>query len=347
MNSLFFPHFYISNDVLIRHQFLMADTMLRILSSDRPTRDSKEVKDLMSALSFPENRVVEDCSVQAVQRFITILEEAYQKDNPFYFPALQKFGVERTATKTFHFSRINELVPAVEKMQELGFAKPDHAGSWCMSAPKMVQMFVTCATLEYQKQLNIPRCTDLIEHDELASVIEALPQKDTPQQVVTRAVLNFKYIMPDGMENMDAVRLIGIKKSLHPFASKYELLAKQAASALDLVTSTSEIKHVLEDILKPIGEINQSINSQLKSLGVKAREFRGQYRWYAQQNSALSTLVETNPVSSQHGSIEAFPITASQNSISEITSYPGCFVWTLEPADAGKGLMNRLRRMWG
>lgn len=347
MNSLFFPHFYISNDTLIRHQFIMADSMLRIVSSDRPTRDSKEVKDLMSALGFPESRVVEDCSVQAVQRFVTVLTEAYEKNNPHYFPALQKFGVERTATKTFHFSRLVELVPAVEKMQALGFAKPDHAGSWCMSAPKMVQMFVICATLEYQKQLNIPRCSDLLEHDELAAVIEALPQMDSPQQTVTRAVLSFKYYMPDGLESMEVTRLIEIKKPLHPIASKYESIAKQTAKTLDEVTTANDIKRVLEDALKPIGELNQSLRRQIEALGCKAREFRGQYRWYAEQNSALSSLIDTNAVANQHGAIEAVLQNIDQNRVNEIKQYPGCFLWTLEPADAGKGLLNRLRRLWG
>lgn len=347
MNSLLFPHFYLSNSHLIRHQYFMTDAMLRIVSSDRPTRDDKEVKQLMKDIDFPESRVVQEVEEKAVKRFLTVLHEAYEKNNDYYFPALQKFGVERTATKTFHFSRITELVPAVEKMQALGFAKPDRAGSWCMSAPKMVQLYVTCATVEYQQIKEIPRCTDAEEHDELATVIETLPQTGQPQETVKRAVLNFKYYMPDGLESMDASSLLKISESLKPHLSKYTETAIQAARILDETASGSDSKKTLGDALAPIADVNQAVNTHISTLGYKPKEFRGQYRWYAKPGSDVSGLTQADSISHQQGSLTVEEKPASSALISEIAQYPGCFVWTLEPADAGKGLLSRLSKLWG
>lgn len=346
MNSLLFPHFYLSNDHLIRHQYFMVDEMLRILSSDRPTRDDKEVKQLMKDLEFPESKVVQEVEEKAVQRFLTVLHEAYEKNNELYFPALQKFGVERTATKTFHFSRIVELVPAVEKIQALGFAKPDRAGSWCMSAPKMVQLYVTCATVEYQKLKNIPRCTDAEEHDNFASVIETLPQSDQPKEKVTRAILNFKYFMPDCLDTMDSSALQKAKESLKPHLSNYSEIAMKASTIFN-EGSGQECKKALNDALAPIAELNLAVSTHISTLGYKPKEYRGQYRWYAKPGSAVSGLVGSGGMSHQQGSIQAEEKTASAESVKELSQYPGCLIWTLEPANTGKGLLARLGKLWG
>jgi hypothetical protein len=346
MNSLLFPHFYLSNDHLIRHQYLMMDTVLRILSSDRPTRDDKEVKQLINDIEFPESRVVQDVEEKAAARFLTVLHEAYENKNEHYFPALQKFGVERTATKTFHFSRMVELVSAVEKIQALGFAKPDRAGSWCMSAPKMVQLYVTCATVEYQKLKEIPRSTDAEEHDEFAAVIETLPQSGKPQEKIKRAIVNFKYFMPDGLESMDSSTLKKVRDSLKPHLTKYSGMAMKAADLLDEASGT-DCKKALNDALAPIADLNQAVNTHISTLGYKPKEFRGQYRWYAKPGSVVSGLSEPDEVIHQQGSIRIVEKTAAAESIHELTQYPGCFVWTLDPANTGKGLLSRLSKLWG
>ncbi len=346
MKLFLFPHFYLSNDTLVRHQYLYTESLERLLSSDRPTRDDKQVKQLIAALQYPENRVVQHQD-KAIQRFINVLQEAYEKKNENYFPVLQKFGVERTATKTFHFSRLSELEPAVEKMQALGFAKPDLSGSWCMSTPKMVQLFVTCATVEYQQDQQLPRCTDHPEHDRLATVIEALHQSGSGEKQLTRLILEYPYFVPKEWNLMTSDELLLIREKLLSLTEQYTRQILEAASQLTSIQDSNRIKPVFNASVKKVQDHNQAIQTAIKDNQYTPEEFRMQYRFYAQPKSSFPSWKNQTPISTNKTALHYQTVPASVDTFESLHSYPGCFVWTLEPLDSGKGIFNRLQRLWG
>lgn len=343
LKPVIFPHFYLSNPAILRHQYLYVKDMLRLHSSNRPARDSKEIKQWIQSLDFPANEVALDEDGAIIARFITVLEQAYKHENPCYFPALQKFGVERTATKTFHFSRKEEWKEAVQTMSDLGFAKPDRSGSWCMSTPKMVQLMVTCATIEYQRKYNLPRCSDHYEHDEMAQVLETLPLKNEKTVEMKRAVLEYSYVVPQELPSMNNEQLIKLREAVLPLVETYQESIQETAKQLETASGENELKPLLAKSNAQIESLNEPVRSIIQTQGYEAVECYAQYRWYPQPDSSFASLpLLPQPVTGKKIALSSYAVSAAEDQAKAVCRYPGCFLWSLEHASYGGGLMKKL-----
>lgn len=344
--SLLFPYIYLPNPVLLRHQFLYSGEMIRILSSDRPPRDSKDVKQFIKSADYPSHEVMPENDPLIAKRLVFALEEAYERDNELYAKHIGKFGVERTATKTFHLCRPNEAEAVVEKMQALGFARPDRSGAWIMSTRMMIQLVVTAAVLERQWTESVPRCTGEVPFDELASLLEALPSKDGDNTAIPRAALEFEYVTPESILAEEPELLAKLRDDMPDAAKCLPDTILKAAASLETAADERRIKDRLGEFEELMGDVNGQCAAAIRKHGKRPVKAFGRYRWYPAEGSMIGSIPKERPVNGKTASLTVFETLAGSGTVKEIRSYPGCFIWAAKGAEKKGGFLGRLFSGW-
>ncbi|MGC9326402.1 MAG: hypothetical protein ACP5I1_02095, partial [Candidatus Hinthialibacter sp.] len=180
-STVIFPYFYFSNETLLRQHYLYMPPVVRVQPCDRPPRDNKQVKRLISDLmrvAFLENYSQDQFDAEINERFLRVVERAFQENRPLYLKHLGKYEKERMSAKTFHLCRKRLWEDLVHRLLDLGIATIDNYDEWCFSTRMMVMVMTICAALSQQRKDGLPRSTDQPEYDELACLIEGLPQDD-------------------------------------------------------------------------------------------------------------------------------------------------------------------------
>ncbi|MEW6234546.1 MAG: hypothetical protein AB1656_04105 [Candidatus Omnitrophota bacterium] len=329
--SIFFPHFYLANDVLLRHQYLYSSRLMRIHSSDRPPRDGKLAKSTIANLSgagFLEDSIPLERSEWAAERFIKTLERAYKENREEYIRRMGKFMKERTSTKTYHLFRLKVWPDAAACAMELGLAVPDSGEIWCFATRQMVMTLIACLTLEQQAQRRLPRCADATEFDELAELLELFPAGSGDASV--RAVLEFPYIVPQAILSLSWEELQVRKIKLAPIAGLFYETIQEAENALNAAKSREEIGERLQDFQGNVAAFNRQVIQTLQPLGDRPAVFYHQYRWYPPEASAVAPAALPAPFIVKDVALAAMLLPAAKEETARARSYPGCLVCAME-----------------
>ncbi len=347
-SSIFFPYYYLSNDTLLRHQYLYAPTLLRVLPSDRPPRDSKHLKRFISELSqfnFLDNSFQEAFDIDVNKRFLHLVEHGFNKNTPYFVHCLGKYEKELASTKTFHLCRYKVWQELVERLVELRIAEIDPYEEWCFSTRKMVISLNTCLTISQQEKQGIPRCTDSIEHEELATLIECSPCDNDEDVLIPRAILEFPYYAPQNLGAMQLERMQTIRESLSDDAKSFQNLILDNSLEIQKAASKADFSDKMRCFHNQLQEINGRIYEKLQSHNEQIQMVYAQYRWYIPQDSYLSEIVLDDPVSLKDVSCSIINAPINPNNLERILSYPGSYIWTQEsPALVKKsgGILKRL-----
>lgn len=347
-SSIFFPYFYLSNDTLLRHQYLYAPSILRVHPCDRPPRDDKDVKRFLSELTqigFLENAAQEEFDSAINDRFSQVIERGFQQNRSLYLKQLGKYEKERASAKTYHLCRKKMWEELVQRLLDLGIAAMDNYDEWCFSTRMMVMTMTSCVALAHQREKRIPRCADLVEHDELAALIECFPAEDGGDSVLRRAVLEFPYFIPQNMTPMLLDRLMTLRDDFSAIAGDFQQSIMDDANDLNRSASLAELDERVKCFSERIQEIMKRLGENLKSRNESVKEVYAQYRWYLPPDQPATGLVLETPVINQDVAFTMMDVPAAPSEIERITAYPGCFIWTLEsPTIARKsgGFLKRL-----
>jgi hypothetical protein len=331
--SIFFPYYYLSNDTLLRHQYLYAPTLLRVLPSDRPPRDSKHLKRIISELSqfnFLDNASQVEFDLDVNQRFMHLVEYGFDKNNPNYVHCLGKYEKELASAKTFHLCRNKVWQELVERLVELRIAEVDRYGEWCFSTRKMVISFNTCLTISQQEKQGMPRCTDSIEHEELATLIECSPCDNDDDVLIQRAILEFPYYVPKNLAAMQLERMQTIRESLADDAKSFQNLITENSLEIQKSESKADFSDRIRHFHNQLHEINGRIYKKLQSHNEQIAIQYAQYRWYIPQDSCLSEIQLDDPVSVKDVSCSIINAPVVPNNAERILSYPGAYIWVQE-----------------
>ncbi len=353
-SCIFFPHFYLTNDTVLRHQYLYLSSLCRIHTSDRPPRDSKELKRFLSELTqfgFLDQWIPEEARPETGRRFLQVVEHGFRDQLPEYIHLLGKHEKERTAAKTFHLCRVNQWPEVAQRLVELGIAKIDRYNEWCFSTRRMVMTLTTCLAVERQAALQIPRSTDDPGHDELAMLIEGLPAGDDTGRTVWRAVLEFPYFIPQKLGDISLDRLQNLREEIAPHARFYQETLPESARGLGQADSPDALEAAFQDFTNRLHEAAAAIQDRLKVFNLQPQRMYGQYRWYIPPGSPLESLPAENTPSARDMALLLQPWQVSPVEVEAITRYPGCFVWSLasparNPGGWGRVVSGWLKRLW-
>lgn len=347
-SSIFFPYFYLSNDTLLRHQYLYAPSVVRVHPCDRPPRDNKDVKRFLSELmqvGFLENASQDEFDETINARFLQTIERGFQQNRPLYLKQLGKYEKERTSAKTFHLCRKKDWGELVQRLMDWGIASLDNYDEWCFSTRMMVMTLTSCVTLVRQRERMLPRCTDQLEYDELASLIECFPADDGSDAVLRRGILEFPYFVPQNLSSMLLDRLMTLRDDFAAITGDFQQSLIDDAKDLNQTASNAELEERIKCVGERIQEIVKRLGDTLKSRNESVKEVYAQYRWYIPPGSPLAELSFETPSVHQDLAFTTLDAPAAQTEIERTTSYPGCFIWTLEnPAIIRKsgGFLKRL-----
>jgi len=342
--SIYFPHFYLANDVLLRHQYLYSSRLMRIHSSDRPPRDVKLVKSTVANLSsagFLKDFIPMERSEWAAERFIKTLERAYKENREEYIRRMGKFMKERASTKTYHLCRLKIWPDAAACAMELGMAVPDSGEIWCFGTRQMVMTLITCLTLEQQALRRLPRCADAPEFDELAELLELFPS-DGSENIV-RALLEFPYIVPQSILSLSWVELQARKTALAPHSGALYETIQETEDALNAAKTQEEIGERVREFHEKITAFNRQAAQVLRSLGDQPTVYYRQYRWYPAETSVLSQTALPAPVVAKDVALGSKFLPAAKEEAARARSYPGCLVCALEKPTIERGLGWKLK----
>ncbi|MBN2326883.1 MAG: hypothetical protein JXR73_06995 [Candidatus Omnitrophica bacterium] len=332
-SSVIFPYFYFSNETLLRQLYLYMPPVVRVHPCDRPPRDNKQVKRLVSDLmrvGFLENHSQNEFDAEINERFLRVVERGFQENRPLYLKHLGKYEKERASAKTFHLCRKKLWEDLVQRLLDLGIATVDNYDEWCFSTRMMVMVMTTCAALSLQRRNNLPRSTDLPEYDELACLIEGLPQDDGHDVVLRRAILEFPYVVPKYLPAMQLDRLMNLRDALKPITKQYQSILQEEASDLQQSTSLTELEERVKCIGERVQEIFSEVEGKLKSHNEALQTMYAQYRWHLPPGSPAAGLVLEEPIVKKDVTFAAIDSPASPSEIDAVMTYPGSFVWAQE-----------------
>lgn len=373
--AVFFPHFYLSNEIFLRHQYLYAPSLLRALPSDRPPQDSKPVKKTLAdlkSLGFVDTLIPTEKSAWVYERYRAVLQRAYADERELYIRHMGKYGKERTASKTFHLCRVKVWPEVVTLLLEMDFATLDSiaGGSkvdfqrldeirallaqggeipaeWCFSTRQMVIAFLTCLTLDYQRSHNLPRATDDPLFDELACMIECLPQGSSEDLEAQRAVLEFAYPVPRSILEAPLETLSAWRTETQDLAEELILQVRDAAESLSVIASMSEIAAILRILNGKLKNLYPEIRGVWEKQGIETEIHYAQYRWYLPLNSVLRAGTLPKPATSGDVGLGVLIQPISPTEEDAVRAYPGCFIWTRETASLGQNSgMKGLLKKW-
>ncbi len=344
--SIFFPYFYLPNEIFLRHQYLYSNKLLRIHPSDRKPRDSREVKRFISESGFPEDLILNEEREDVSNRFITMIEKTYTENRDVYIQQLGKYDKERASAKTFHLCRPDIWPKVVQTLLDKGLANMEKSGSWCLSTRKMVMAWTICQTLYFQKDFNVPRCTDDVVYDDLAVLAECLPD-GSGDEVIDRAVLEFPYVYPDKILDKSLDQLESIKRQMMSFTETFQPVLLEEIQNIEKLKSMPEVKNQLKDIHFKLKEPLNKISEIMKKNGEKVAWAYGQIRWYLSYDSSLSEFTTFSPVKIKNLSLNKVPVPISQNEKERVQQYPGCFLWTMDSSSSGKGFFQKMANLFG
>ena len=327
---LFFPHIHLPNPVLLRHQYLYAQGLNRALSSDRPPRDSKEVKQFINETSFPQIVLPTPGDEALIRRLRFALDQSFVKHNEVYIQHTGKFGVERAATKTYHLCRTQEWPDIIQMMMDLGFARIEPSNMWCMSTRMMVQMMATSFVIEYQRAHRVFRCTDEAVYDGLAVVMETLSDRDGGNREIRRAVFEFPYVIPEDLLAIDLGELKSLREEMLLLVEPFQETVQTCAGKLENAGERGGVKEALKEAAGAVEAINERAGQHLKAKGLKPVYAYGEYRWYPSSPSGLASLALESPLAVRGGALHTFTVPVGEESEAAVRAYPGCFVWTRE-----------------
>ncbi|RJP18289.1 MAG: hypothetical protein C4527_29260 [Candidatus Omnitrophota bacterium] len=344
--SIFFPHFYLPNEIFIRHQFLYIPNLLRMQPSDRKPKDSKGVKQFIADTDFPVDLIPAETAESVANRFMTVIERSYCESRELYIRRLGKYDKERASTKTFHLCRAPLWPEVVRCLEELGLANVDSSGTWCFSTRQMVMTWNTCLAIENQRQRRIARCTDEPEYDELAALIECLPRGDGNDATASRAVLEFPYVYPENILTLDAATLQILRNSMQMLSASFRKALIDNAGKLETLATTAEIKAQFKKIHADLTEITKWMAQILKEEGQKTARAYGHYRWYINSDSPLAGMGAFQPLLGKNLALSAQIIPLSPDEMARIPTYPGCFLWTRTTANSEMGIGKRISNLF-
>lgn len=342
---IFYPHFYLANEILWRHHFLYFPKLFRQLPSDRPPRDSKQVKPFVKSMNkngFVEDIIPQNASEEVTRRFIQTLERAYKQDMDLYIKQMGKYGKERTATKTFHLCRMKMWPALTAKAIELGTAVTDNYDEWCFGTRQMVLTLNTCLTINQQAERHAIRCTDNFNFDHLAQLLECLPAGNEEDDTIQRAVLEFPYTVPQNLLSMNEDTLLQAREQINPTASPLIKILMDTVEALNQCENMKEIRAQLDAFNVAITKLNQDIGKIIKAGIGQTSTFFMQYRWYPQSEGVLSSGSMEKPLVVKKAALQTHPLSISKEEISYVRNYPGCLISTLEKPVFERGLGQKL-----
>lgn len=343
--SLFFPHFYLANDTLFRHAFLHTNSMIRVHPCDRPGRDSKPVKQFLRALQYTEDYMPTEFNEDTSLRTCHAVKQAYESKNTTYIDIIGKHEKQRTSAKTFHLCRVKVWPDVSRTMVDLSLAKNDDYDEWCFGTRRMVMIFTTNHTLDRQRSLTIPRCTDDVEFDELAQLLECLPLGNESDTTITRGAFEFPYVVPKTISEMDVETLQSFGKSFRSQASGLFPLVNQAVKSLEPCTDPHSLNQAFGEIQKAFQEFRSAQEQVIKSKGLKPETRYAQYRWYVSAGTPLDSLAISEPEGSKGFSLTTHKLPISASNQQSVRCYPGCYVWAIEKPRIGAG--GFLQRLFG
>lgn len=331
--NIFFPYFYLSNDILLRHQYIYAKSLARVLPSDRPPRDSKPIKRCISELNqldFFQHIIPPERIDWISRRFLTVIEYWYDRQLPDYLRLIGKYEKERTSAKTFHFCRVGVWPELVQRLLDLEIATVDHYNEWCFSTRKMVMIFNICIALYYQHRDRSYRCTDDIEQEQLATLIECLPSGSSDDTDTLRAVLEFSYPIPQHILSFQTERLQTLRDNIEPLAGRLAETILDTVSRINHQPTLADIPAVLKQQADAIESVTQSLQVKFQSHNESCRRFYAQYHWYLDQPEWKAEQKPQDPISSNQCSfaIRLLPVAPSEKE--RIFKYPGCYLWAQE-----------------
>jgi len=353
-SCIFFPHFYLTNDTVLRHQYLYLPSLCRIHTSDRPPRDSKELKRFLSEMAqygFLENWIPEAADSETVRRFLRVIEHGFCDGIPEYIRQLGKYEKERTSAKTFHLGRVDQWPEVARRLVELGIAKIDRYNEWCFSTRKMVMTLTTCLALRQQTVRQAPRCTDNPEHDELAMLIECLPPGGDAGRPVWRAVLEFPYAIPQNLGDLSLDRLQNLREEIAPFTRFYWDSLPDLAGGIGRADSSAALEEAFRAVAGRVQESLETIQDRLKVFNIISTRGYGQYRWFIPPDSAFESVPLEEAYAAKEVRMTLAPRRCAPEDLDGLTRYPGCYVWSLSAPRHREGIWGQavsswLKRFW-
>ncbi len=339
--TLFFPHFYLPNDLFLRQQFLCGNHLLRVHPSDRKPRDSKPVKNFIAETGFPEDIIPAEKIEAVSDRFIWTIERAYRANQDQYIRIIGKYDKERASTKTFHFCRADMWPEVVRCLEEFGLGKVDQAGMWCFSTRKMVMTWTTCLALEYQRKLQLSRCTDDPEYDDLASMIECFPDHESVKDSVYRVILDFPYISLKDLGDLKLDRLKELRFHLQSEFSAFHEELNQVKK-VESFNSFQSIKEDLKQINDRLCLISRKISDSLKKEGMKPVWNYGQYRWYVTEMHSPDATILSNPVSIKKMTLRIDSMPVANEMRESVINSEASLIWGITSVNTNQGLIGRI-----
>ncbi len=342
---IFYPHFYLANEISWRHHFLYFPKLFRQLPSDRPPRDSKQVKPFVKSMNkngFVEDIVPPNADEEVTRRFIQTLERAFQQDRALYIKQMGKYGKERTATKTFHLCRMKMWPELTAKAIELGTAVTDNYDEWCFGTRQMVLTLNTCLTIHQQAERQAIRCTDNFNFDNLAELLECLPAGNEEDETIQRAVLEFPYTVPQNLLSMNEDALLQARNRIYPTGSTLIKILMDTVEAINQCTNLKELRGQLDSFNGAITKLNQDIGKIIKAVKSQTYTFYMQYRWYPYSECVLSKGSMEKPLVVKKAALHTYPLSISKEETSHVGNYPGCLISTLEKPVFERGLSQKL-----
>lgn len=348
--SIYFPHFYLANDTLLRHRYLYADSIERIFPTGRQIRDNKVCRPFVTALTetgFIHNVQQNDFDETVNARFIQLVERGFKSNLPEYLHYLGKYEKERASAKTFPMCRYNGWPDVTALLTELNLAKTDSLQEWLYSTRTLTIAFTTIHATIYQQTRQASRCSDEPSFDGIASLIERMPNDDGNDETTVRARLEFPYSVPANLPDLPLERLQTIRNELLPVRESYREPLLQTAQKLGQASNRQELNETLRAFQGSIRENMTSVENCLIVLGEKPVTRYGQYRWYTPENSFVGALDSDSPWMAKDVSLSVENLTADPTRIESLPFTPGCYIWTLEsPTVQAKFSLSGLFKKW-
>jgi len=348
-SSIFYPYFYLSNDTLLRHQYLYTASLLRVHPCDRPPRDNKQVKRFVSELTqigFLENGALEEFHAEIQRSFLTILERAFQLNRPLYLKMLGKYEKERASAKTFHLCRMKRWEELTRRLIELGIAASDNYEEWCFSTRMMVIIMTVYAALAQQQEKRIPRCTDSVEYEELAAFLECAPLDDGSDPALRRAILEFPYRVPKNLNEMQLDRLMTLRDAVAAIAGDFQQPIMDDAADLLRSSSLPELEERLQCIGERMQEITGKIADDFSSRNEAIETRYVQYRFYISADAPLAALPLERSFVQDGAAFSVFTLPANLAESRVVLSNPGSFVWCQETPTIARNSGGFLKRLF-
>ncbi len=350
LSTIFFPHFYLANDTFFRHQFLYADSLQRILPTARPPRDHKTCKRFVSELTdigFVDTVHRDEFNETVSDRFIHLVERAFESGLPDYIRYLGKYEKERASAKTFPLCRCRNWPDIVNLLTRLNLAQPDGQKEWLNSTRTLVMVLTTIHAIVLQQKTHTPRCSDAPAFDEIASLAERMPKDDGNDALISRLCLEFPYRVPANLSSLSLERLQAIREGLLPLTDVYRQTLLDTSRTFDQASTKAERTEKLRDFQNTIHESMTKVEDRLEAFGETPVPVYGQFRWYPPLDSPLEGLEPNAPCTVKDVSLSIEKLPANPATVKSLPSHPGCQIWTLEsPSIKPNSGLKRLFKKW-